>query len=92
MFQVELITPEKIIYKGQALSLLGPGKLGLFGILTNHAPLVNALKKGAIKIEQEDHSQKKFEISGGLLEVNKNHVVILADAVQDGQKKDGPEA
>lgn len=47
---LEIITPECEVYKGEASSLLLPGIDGYFGILNNHAPLIAALKAGKMKL------------------------------------------
>ena len=54
-----------------------PGTDGLIGILDNHAPLVSALTSGSVKVKLDD-SEKMFEVSGGVVEVLKNKVIVLA--------------
>ena len=56
-----------------------PGKEGLFGILDNHAPIVSTLVKGKIKVEATDGDIQNFEISGGVVEMNNNKVIVLAE-------------
>jgi F-type H+-transporting ATPase subunit epsilon len=56
-----------------------PGKDGLFGILDNHAPIVATLKKGRIKVEATDGDIQLFEIGGGVVEMNNNKVIVLAE-------------
>jgi F-type H+-transporting ATPase subunit epsilon len=51
---------------------------GKFQVLNNHAPLISALSKGEIKIEEESGEQKTFEINSGLVELSKNEIQILA--------------
>jgi len=47
---VEILTPEKKLFSGEAYGVQLPGTTGLFEILDKHAPLVSALGKGTIKI------------------------------------------
>ena len=47
---VQIITPDKSLYDGQADLITVPGTSGSIGILNHHAPLVSSLKKGEIKI------------------------------------------
>ena len=56
-----------------------PGKGGLFGILDNHAPIVATLVKGKVKVEATDGDVQYFEIGGGVVEVNSNKVIVLAE-------------
>lgn len=84
MFVVEIFTPEKRVFKGEATHLVAPGKKGSFGILTNHAPLLSSLNPGEIKVDLADNSRKVFSVpSGGFLEVDNNHVIVLADQMEN---------
>ena len=47
---VQIVTPDKSLYDGQADLITVPGTSGSIGILNHHAPLVSSLKKGEIKI------------------------------------------
>jgi len=75
---VEIITPNKEIFSGNASLIQFPGIDGSFTILENHAPLVAALKKGQVKVISENETLY-FEINGGLVEVFKNKVQVLAE-------------
>ena len=75
---IEIITPEKELFSGNASLIQLPGLDGLFEILDNHANMVAALKKGKIKLVSEEKTIF-FEIKGGVLEVLKNKVQVLAE-------------
>jgi F-type H+-transporting ATPase subunit epsilon len=78
--QVEIITPDKEIFKGEVQLVQLPGIDGSFEILNNHAPLISALKKGKIKLKKTKESRDEFfEINGGVIEVLNNKVLILAE-------------
>jgi F-type H+-transporting ATPase subunit epsilon len=76
--KVEILTPEKKLYSGEANLVKVPGTKGSFEILTKHAPLISTLEKGKIKIIDVNHQPIYFEISGGVVEVHKNIITILA--------------
>ncbi|NOX46497.1 MAG: ATP synthase F1 subunit epsilon [Chlorobi bacterium] len=76
---VEIINPDKLIYSGKASLVQLPGKDGSFEILNNHAPIIAILKMGQVKIIDDDKNAEYFEIKGGLIEVVKNKVLILAE-------------
>lgn len=77
---VEIITPEKKLYSGDAKAVTLPGSDGSLGILNNHAPLITSLKKGIVKVtEQPSNSVVNFDIKGGVVEVLNNKVIILAE-------------
>ncbi len=74
---LQIITPDTTLYDGKADMVVVPGTDGLIGILNNHAPLVSALTSGSVKVKIDD-SEKIFEVSGGVVEVLKNKVIVLA--------------
>lgn len=49
--QVEIITPETILFAGEAEAVQLPGLDGWFQILNNHAPIISGLKDGSVKID-----------------------------------------
>lgn len=75
---IEIINPDETIYSGEADLVQLPGKDGSFEILNNHAPLISVLKKGKIKVVDKNKNTQFFEISGGVIEVLRNKILILA--------------
>ncbi len=75
---LEIITPEKKLFSGEVESIKLPGTDGSFGILDNHAPIIATLKKGTVKITDSKKQVENFEINGGVVEVLKNSVIVLA--------------
>ena len=76
--QIEIITPDTEIFKGEAELVQLPGIDGSFEILNNHAPLISALQKGKIKVKKSG-KEDFYEINGGVIEVLENKVLILAE-------------
>lgn len=74
--QVEILTPDKALYSGNADVVTLPGINGSFQILENHAPLIANLGKGTLSIKAGNENQS-FEVKGGLVEVLKNKIVVL---------------
>lgn len=93
MMQLEVITPDKLLYRGAISYVQMPGIDGSFGVMNNHAPLISALGKGSVKVEQtsgdtvegelaEVNAGKTaftFDVKGGVVEVLKNKIIILAE-------------
>lgn len=75
---LEIITPDKTIFKGEVDLVQLPGIDGSFEILNNHAPLISALKEGKIKIKKEK-TEDFFEVKAGVIEVLDNKVLVLAE-------------
>lgn len=77
--KLEIITPDKNLYSGDAKSIIAPGIDGSLGILENHAPLITTLTKGKVEITEANGTSLSFDVNGGVLEVNANKAVILAE-------------
>jgi len=76
---IQIITPDKTVYEGAVTLVQLPGLDGSFEILNNHAPIISALKAGAIKVKTTDETLLFFDISGGVVEVLNNKVLVLAE-------------
>ena len=76
--KLEIITPEKNVFNGEADLVQLPGSDGLFEILKNHAPMIAALGKGNVKIGNNDKFEF-IEINGGVVEVLNNRILVLAE-------------
>ena len=74
---LRIVTPDKLIYEGEVISIGAIGTEGLFTVLPRHAPMIASLAKGEMKIEEES---KTFYVmaDSGLLDVSDNQVCIIA--------------
>ena len=77
---LEIITPEKPIFKDQIEAVTIPGTQGSFQILKNHAPIISSFEIGIIKVRKSD-LETYYTTSGGTVEVSKNNVLVLADSI-----------
>jgi len=75
---VEIITPDKSLFKGEATSVTVPGVDGSLGFLSNHAPLITVLKAGDVKVKTSTGTEI-FPVKGGVVEVSNNTVIVLAE-------------
>jgi F-type H+-transporting ATPase subunit epsilon len=80
-FQIELVTPEKLVLDQQADFAEIPGKDGYIGVLPGHAALLGELGEGALKITAGGQT-RETKVSGGYVEVRDNHVRVLADKAE----------
>ena len=79
----ELVTPEKLLFSGEATYVSAPGSEGDFGVLSGHMPLISTLKSDAETWIETDEGVKKFKIQGGFAEVTPESVVILAENAEE---------
>jgi F-type H+-transporting ATPase subunit epsilon len=47
--------------------------------MNNHAPMVATLKEGSIKVVDANDKEHLFEVNGGVVEVNHNKIIVLAE-------------
>ena len=78
MLKLKIVTPEKVVYDGNADNVTVPGTLGSFEILTDHAPIVSSLEPGNVKYSLSGKSQE-ISILGGFVEVRRNEVDVCVD-------------
>lgn len=77
--QIDIITPDSTVFSGEVSLAQFPGKDGSFEVLNNHAPIIAVLKKGKIKVIDKAKQTQFFEVSGGVVEVQHNKIIVLAD-------------
>lgn len=88
VLDIEIISPEKTVFKGVGKVVTVPGVMGLFQILYMHAPMVSLFETGIITIETENNEKINFSTRGGVTEVKDNKVTILADAAEAKEEID----
>ncbi|MFM1932189.1 MAG: synthase subunit epsilon [Bacteroidota bacterium] len=77
--KVEILSPEKSLFTGEASYVYLPGADGSLGVLNNHAPMITTLKKGVVRLRTSDNKEQTFEVNGGTVEVLNNRIIILAE-------------
>ncbi|ABB44679.1 H+-transporting two-sector ATPase, delta/epsilon subunit [Sulfurimonas denitrificans DSM 1251] len=77
--KLEILTPNGVIYNGEALSVTLPGEEGEFGVLAEHSSLITLLEAGVIDIEKEDKSVESVLINWGVVEVDEKKVIVLVE-------------
>lgn len=80
---LEIITPDKKIFEGEVAIVTFPGSDGSFQVLNNHAPLVSLLKDGVVEYKTDNKETSQVAITGGVVEVLKNKVIVLADGLKN---------
>lgn len=79
--QLSVISPEKVVFSGDADMIVVPGAKGDFGVLDHHAPFMTMLREGSVTLYQGGQKNQVFQISGGFCEVTPERCIVLADSV-----------
>lgn len=79
-FQLEVLTPEKVFYQGECLSLTVPITDGMLGIMADRAPITASLVCGEAYFTKPGGEKVLFSISGGMVDAEFNQVKLLCDS------------
>ncbi len=78
MLKVSVISPEAVLYEGDAESVVAPAFDGEVGILTGHAPMVTLLGRGELRVGS-GAGARRFSVEGGFLQVADNLVRVVTE-------------
>ena len=79
MLKVSVISPEAVLFEGDAESVIAPAFDGQVGILTGHAPMMALLGKGELRLAGGS-SERRFIVQGGFLQVVENQVRVVTES------------
>lgn len=86
-FQLEIVTPEKMVVREAAEEIQIPGKDGYLGVLPGHAPLITELAVGEITYRSGGTSHH-LAVAWGFAEVLPDKVTILAETAERPEEID----
>jgi len=90
-FQLEIVTPEKLVVRDTVEEVQIPGARGYIGILAGHAPLITELGAGEISYRSGTQVHH-FSTAWGFAEVLPDKVTVLAETVEPASEIDAPRA
>jgi F-type H+-transporting ATPase subunit epsilon len=90
-FQLEIVTPEKLVVRDSAEEAQIPGRNGYLGVLPGHAPLITELGSGEINYRSGGQTHR-FSLAWGFAEVLPDRVTVLAETVERADEIDLPRA
>jgi len=76
---LEIVTPNGVIFSGSVTEVTLPGEEGEFGVLPEHSSLTTLLKAGVIDFVKEDKTTESVVVNWGHVQVDESKVVVLAD-------------
>jgi F-type H+-transporting ATPase subunit epsilon len=80
--KIEIITPDRKVFDGEVKSVRVPGKKGSFQVLKDHAPIISTLEGGPVIMVSPEGKEIVMEITGGVIEVKANKIILLADSAK----------
>src|SRR3954453_1910029 len=91
-FELEVATPERLLFQEQVKEAQIPAEGGMIGVLPDHAALLSLLGTGELSYQAAAGNRNNLVISGGFLQVLNNHVRVLADRAELPSDIDVPRA
>ena len=89
--QCDIVTQERTVFSSQVDSVNLPGTEGRMGILPDHSPLLTTLDFGEVVVRR-DGQEEYFAIGGGFVEIQPDHVIVLADSAERAEEIDVEQA
>ena len=80
-FNLEIYTPNGVLFSGEVTSVTLPGTKEVFTVLKNHGAIISSLTKGIIKYMIDDKDIFTIEVLGGFAEVKKNVVTVCLETI-----------
>ena len=80
--QVEVVSPERILFSGEADMVVCRAEGGDIAFLTGHAPFLGTLGIGIVKVNLTGGGTEHIAVHGGFVEVRDNRVIILSDVAE----------
>lgn len=78
MLTVSVISPERVLFEGDATQVVAPAYDGEVGILTGHAPMMALLGRGTLRVTASGGEQR-FAVDGGFLQVVDDQVRVVTE-------------
>ncbi len=88
IFQVHILAADRTFYEGPCVSLTLPTSDGELGILAHHSAMIAAVQPGTLRYQPPEQEARTAAISLGMVKVEKNEVLVLADSVERPEEID----
>lgn len=86
--RVELVSPERIVYEGDADLVIARTSDGEIGFQPGHVPFVGNLVSSVVRIALSDGGVQRIAVHSGFVEVSDDHVALLSDVAELSQDID----
>jgi F-type H+-transporting ATPase subunit epsilon len=78
-FHFELVSPDKVLFSGEAQAVTVPGADGDFQMLTDHAPVMSAVRPGVVGIDDAAGKHHRVFVRGGFADASRSGLILLAE-------------
>lgn len=78
LLKVSVISPERVLFEGNAQGVIAPAFDGELGILPLHAPLMTLLGRGTLRVSTGE-GERRFTVDGGFLQIVDNQVRVVTE-------------
>ena len=87
--KVRVVSPEQIVFDGEASAMVVPAWDGRVGILPGHAPMLALIGVGELSVDRPGGGSDTYHVAGGVLKVERNTVTLLTEYAGDEPAPDG---
>ena len=79
LFELELVSPESLLFSEQVEMVVVPGEDGDFGVLAGHSPVISNIRPGTLAVFEGGSVKERYFLGGGFVEVTNARCTILAE-------------
>lgn len=90
--RTHIVSAEEEIFSGDVNAVFASAEMGEVGIFPQHAPFLSRLRPGEVRIRVEGEADRHFFVSGGIIEVQPDSVMVLSDTAMRGEDLDEAKA
>ncbi len=77
--RVRVVSPDKVVFDGEATAVVAPAWDGQVGILPKHAPMLTLVGSGKLEVDRPGGGSDTFHVAGGVLKVEGDQVTVLTE-------------
>ena len=90
--QTHIVSAEEEIFSGEVNAVFASAEMGEVGIFPQHAPFLSRLRPGEVRVRIDGEEDRHFFVSGGIIEVQPDTVMVLSDTAMRGEDLDEAKA
>jgi len=80
---VRVVSPDRVVFEGEASAVVAPAWDGQVGILPGHAPMLALVGAGELSLDRPGGGSDTFQVAGGVLKVERDNVTLLTEYAGD---------